>query len=166
MLYHRRWKGRLEPLISATVDKVKAKKDPGARSLWVSMLLNERVHYRRSLGQRLNVSGQTALDPCNTIRVVKPAGGCSVEQGYSLHQADGTIGGTLCRTNLLDGRTDTRAFCTILKSCGSAQLHSFLGTFDIRHCLRVERFLPELLAGKTRRVRRLDQRVRVWRGGE
>ena len=120
MPYHRRWKGGLERLIKTEMDMLESKRDPGAQGLRVSMFLTEGLRLRRPSGQRVYMPSQTALYPCNPIRVVKASGGCSVEEGDCLQKAVGTFGGIFRRANLLDGRADTRAFSPILESCGSA----------------------------------------------
>ena len=166
MPYHCRWKGGLERLIKTEMDMLESKRDPGAQGLRVSMFLTEGLRLRRPSGQRVYMPGQTAFYPCNPIRVVKASGGCAVEEGDCFQKALGTFSGTFRRADLLDGRADARAFRPILEACGSAQMHTLLSTFDIRHFLLVVQLFVGTVAGKTRRVRLLDQRVRLSQGRE
>ena len=138
MPYDRKWTCGLERLIKAETDMLESKRDPGAQGLRVSMFLTEGLRrLRRPSGQGVYIPGQTALYSCNPIRVVKASGGCAVEEGDCFQKALGTFSGTFRRADLLDGRADARAFRPILEACGSAQMHTLLGTFDIRHLLRV-----------------------------
>ena len=138
MPYDRQWTCGLERLLKAETDMLGSKRDPGAQGLRVSMFLTEGLcRLRRPSGQGVYMPGQTALYPCNPIRVVKASGGCAVEEGDCFQKALGTFSGTFRRADLLDGRADARAFRPILEACGSAQMHTLLSTFDIRHLLRL-----------------------------
>ena len=121
MPYDRKWTCGLERLIKAETDMLESKRDPGAQGLRVSMFLTEGLcRLRRPSGQGVYMPGQTALYPCNPIRVVKASGSCTVEEGDCFQKAVGTLGGTFRRADLLDGRADTRAFRPILEACCSA----------------------------------------------
>ncbi len=75
-----------------------------------------------------------ALDACHPVGVEKATCSRPVEQGNRIAEADRTVLGAFGRANGLDGTANATAFSPILEPGPGAQLHSLLGTLDIRHC--------------------------------
>lgn len=122
--------------------------------------LPQRERKWRALGsQRLNVFGQSALESRNTIGVEELTCCSPVEESCRRTEMGLASLSRFRSTNPFDSCFNPRSLGSVPESGAGAELHSFLGTLNIRHKSLFDRYFHDLVTGKPRGEGQCDQRL-------
>lgn len=114
----------------------------------------------RALGpQRLDVFGQSAFKTCDAIGVEELTGSSSVQQSRRRTEVGLASLSRVSSTNPFDSCSNAPSLGSVPEPGAGAELHSFLGTLNIRHKSLLDRYLEDFVAGKPREEGQSDQRL-------